>query len=159
MLIHVTVWVSTRRLRKRSVTPRQIRWRAQAMLSAMSLPDAELSILLCDDSTIAKLNAEYRDKAGPTDVLAFPLQEGPSPPSVGAQALGDVVISVPTARRQAKKAKRTIVDEVTFLLAHGLLHLLGYDHDTAAKARIMTDKTQALVAAVSDVSKSNRRCG
>ncbi len=117
------------------------------MLESLGLADAELSILLCDDETIRKLNRRYRKKNRPTDVLAFPMQEGPGP-SLDTGLLGDVVISLPTATRQAKRGDRPIIQEVTFLLAHGLLHLLGHDHATAREEREMTAKTQALVAAV-----------
>ena len=117
------------------------------MLESLGLADAELSILLCDDETIRKLNRRYRKKNKSTDVLAFPMQEGPSP-SVDTGVLGDVVISLPTATRQAKQADRPIIEEVTFLLAHGLLHLLGHDHATAREEREMKAKTQDLMAAV-----------
>lgn len=117
------------------------------MLEALGLPDAELSILLCDDATIRELNRQYRKKNRATDVLAFPMQEGPGP-QTSSGLLGDVVISVPTARRQAAQHDRAIVHEVTFLLAHGLLHLLGYDHAIKREEREMRARTEALMAAV-----------
>jgi probable rRNA maturation factor len=117
------------------------------MLAALGVEDSELSILLCDDSTIRELNRRYRNKNRATDVLAFPMQEGPGP-QFAHGLLGDVVISLPTARRQAAARDRAIVDEVTFLLAHGLLHLLGHDHATARQEREMTARTEALMAAV-----------
>lgn len=117
------------------------------MLESLGLGDAELSILLCDDETIRELNRRYRKKNEPTDVLAFPMQEGPGP-SVDTGVLGDVVISLPTAARQAAQRDRPIIQEVTFLLAHGLLHLLGYDHGTTREEREMTTKTHDLMAAV-----------
>ncbi len=123
------------------------------MLRALSMPKAELSILLCDDRTIRALNRDYRDIDRPTDVLAFPQSEGED--ADAPAILGDVVISLPTARRQAIKAKRTIVAEVTMLLAHGLLHLLGYDHRNRSEERIMKARTDALCAA----AKSPRKRG
>jgi probable rRNA maturation factor len=117
------------------------------MLESFGLADAELSILLCDDATIRSLNRRYRKKNRPTDVLAFPMQEGPGPASRTA-LLGDVVISLPTAARQAAEHDRPIVHEVTFLLAHGLLHLLGYDHGSKREEREMTARTEDLLAAV-----------
>lgn len=117
------------------------------MLEALGLPEAELSVLLCDDDTIRRLNHRYRRKDQPTDVLAFPMNEG-AEPSPHSNLLGDVVISVPTARRQAAERDRPIVEEVTFLLAHGLLHLLGYDHTTKAEEREMNARTERLIAAV-----------
>jgi probable rRNA maturation factor len=117
------------------------------MLEALGLPDAELSILLCDDATIRELNRQYRKKDRATDVLAFPMHDG-SVPQTTPGLLGDVVISLPTARRQAAERDRPIVHEVTFLLAHGLLHLLGHDHASKREERQMTARTEALMAAV-----------
>ncbi len=115
------------------------------MLESMGCAETELSILLCDDETIRVLNRRYRKKDKATDVLAFPMDEsdGPGPP-----LLGDVVISLPTAARQAAERDRPIIAEVTFLLAHGLLHLLGYDHGTHREEREMERQTAELLAAV-----------
>ncbi len=117
------------------------------MLEALGLEESELSVLLCDDGTIQKLNRRYRNRNRPTDVLAFSMREGPGPELPGV-LLGDVVISVPTATRQARARGRAIIDEVTFLLAHGLLHLVGYDHGTDAEEQEMSAQTEALVGAV-----------
>ncbi len=141
------VWVRSRGLRRRSVRADAIRRRAQIMLQTLGLENAELSILLCDDETIRALNRRYRKQDKPTDVLSFPMDEGPGPGAEGG-LLGDVVISVPTAARQAAERDRPIVAEVTFLLAHGLLHLIGYDHATKREEREMTARTEALLAAV-----------
>jgi len=119
------------------------------MLRALGLEDAELSLLLCDDATIHVLNRDYREIDRPTDVLAFPQEEEGSE-ELGAshpRMLGDVVISLETARKQALGAGRTIASEVTMLLAHGLLHLLGYDHRTPVEERQMKARTDALCAA------------
>jgi probable rRNA maturation factor len=141
------VWVRSRGLKRRPVRHDALASRAEAMLRSLGRADAELSILLCDDETIRHLNHRYRKKNRPTDVLAFPMQEGPdlAPQS---PLLGDVVISLPTAARQAEERDRPIIAEVTFLLAHGLLHLLGYDHATAEEEREMRAKTDDLLAAV-----------
>lgn len=143
----MAVLVQSRGLRRRSVRHPQLAWRAEAMLEELGLGDAELSILLCDDSTIHELNRRYRGKDKPTDVLAFPMQEGPEP-SPNPNLLGDVVISVPTATRQARERDRPIIVEVTFLLAHGLLHLIGYDHATKREEREMNAETERLTTAV-----------
>ncbi|MGB5810393.1 MAG: rRNA maturation RNase YbeY [Polyangiales bacterium] len=141
------IWLRSRALQKRSVRHSDLAWRAEAMLESLDLADAELSILLCDDATIRSLNRRYRKRNKATDVLAFAMQEGPGP-KADAGLLGDVVISLPTATRQAADHDRPIIDEVTFLLAHGLLHLLGYDHVTKAEEREMTARTEALLGAV-----------
>lgn len=116
------------------------------MLVALGRRDAELSILLCSDEVIHGLNRDFRRKDRPTDVLAFAMSEGEGGDLEG-RVLGDVVISLDTASRQARQAGRTISSEVTMLLAHGLLHLLGFDHRTAAEERRMKARTDALVAA------------
>lgn len=141
------IWLRSCRLKRRSVRHSDLAWRAEAMLSALGLEDAELSILLCDDSTIRKLNRRYRKMNEATDVLAFPM--GGEPESrIEPELLGDVVISLPAATRQAGQHDRPIIEEVTFLLAHGLLHLLGYDHRTPPEEREMSARTDALMDAV-----------
>lgn len=146
MVAPVPVLLTTRSLASRPVRPGEVRRRAERMLEALGMADAELSVLLCDDSVIRELNRDYRNKDRPTDVLAFAMREGEGG-TLHAQVLGDVVISLETARRQAERAGHTISEEVTMLLAHGLLHLLGYDHRTAAEERRMKARTDALRAA------------
>lgn len=120
-----------------------VRRLAEAMLSELALERAELSVLLTDDETIRTLNREHRHKDRPTDVLAFPLDGAPEDDP--APLLGDVVISIPTAERQATSRRRPLVREVRFLLAHGLLHLIGFDHDTAKKKARMDAMARRLV--------------
>ena len=117
---------------------------AQRMLEAMRIGEAELSLLLCDDPTMATLNRDYRGKEGPTDVLAFALLEGTPMAARGPLLLGDVVISLPTAKRQAEERGRSMHDEVMELLAHGLLHLLGFDHVDLPQERRMRARTDLL---------------
>jgi probable rRNA maturation factor len=127
-----------------------VRRRAEAMLALLQLENAELSLLLSSDAQIHQLNKIYRGKDRPTDVLAFAMREGDFGrlhDALPARLLGDVVVSVPTARRQAAAARRPPLDEITMLVAHGLLHLLGWDHDTAAKDAKMRAETDRLVAA------------
>lgn len=128
------------------VDRRTMKRRAEKMLAWLEKEDAELSVAFVDDAIIHELNRDYRDKDKPTDVLAFAMSEGELGHLAGL-VLGDVIISVPTARRQAKAAKKSILAECTMLLAHGLLHLLGWDHDTAAKDRAMRVETERLIAA------------
>lgn len=128
------------------VTSREIKARAERMLAALDLQGAELSILLTDDRTIWRLNREFRGKDRPTDVLAFALLEGEQLAAEGdAQMLGDVVISLDTAARQADERGWAPLDEATHLLAHGLLHLVGYDHETDREEREMNAATKVLV--------------
>ena len=116
------------------------------MLRARGLSHSELSVALVDDDTIQRLNRDYRGKDSPTDVLAFAMSEGEALVEMEGEPLllGDVIISVPTAERQARRRKRPLLDELTMLLAHGLLHLLGYDHDTDETEREMTALTREL---------------
>lgn len=101
--------------------------------------DVEVSILLTDDARIAELNKEYRQIDGPTDVLSFSMTEGEDFGGADDEPnlLGDVVISVDTAGRQARERGVELDDEMDVLLAHGLLHLLGYDHSEPEQERIM----------------------
>ena len=115
------------------------------MLSALGRARAELSIVLTDDLQIEVLNRTHRRKAKPTDVLAFPMDPDGAGPSGKMQLLGDVVISLETAARQARARRRPLMDEVTHLLAHGILHLAGFDHRTDAEERRMNEATRALV--------------
>ncbi len=111
--------------------------------------DAEVSVLFINDNEIHKLNKEYRDKDRPTDVLSFPLGENgvyDTNMETGAKLLGDVVISMETAVRQAKMYGHSIEREVGFLTVHSMLHLLGYDHETSTlDATIMREKEEAIL--------------
>lgn len=87
----------------------------------------ELSVALVDDDQMRELNANWRGKDQPTDVLAFAQREGDA---LGeTELLGDVVVSIPTAQRQARERAHSVEDEIRELLVHGILHLLGYDHE------------------------------
>jgi probable rRNA maturation factor len=129
---------------------------ARAMLDAIQMKDFELSLVLTDDEQIKELNRVYRKKNKATDVLAFSQREGALADQAG-RLLGDVVVSVPTARRQAAAARRDVLAEVLCLVAHGLLHLTGWDHDTPARDRRMRKETARLFAAAqSPVRKAPR---
>ena len=96
---------------------------------AGSIPGAmEISLTLVDDEEIARINEEFRGLAKPTDVLSFPMFEAAEPLHPGS-SLGDLVISVDTMRRQAEEYGHSLRREMCFLFVHGLLHLLGYDHE------------------------------
>ena len=92
--------------------------------------DAEVTVCLVSDAEIARLNQKFRRKRGPTDVLSFPAQERKKAESDGARFLGDVAIAPETARRYAVRNGRKPKDELRILILHGVLHLLGYDHET-----------------------------
>jgi len=90
--------------------------------------DAEVSIWICDDEAIAELHAHYFGIEGPTNVISFAQGEGEHS-EVEPEMLGDVVISYETAMRDAPEAGNDLDDELAFLLIHGILHLVGYDHE------------------------------
>jgi probable rRNA maturation factor len=122
---------------------------ADRMLGALELETAELSVLLVDDAGIQALNREHRHKDKPTDVLSFPQPKPRKSPPGMPRLLGDIVISLPTALRQARSRKRELLPEVRFLLAHGILHLIGHDHATPEEKRVMDAATRRLVRAAS----------
>lgn len=125
---------------------RQVQAIAEKMLRHLGREDHELSILLTDDPFIQTLNETHRGKNSPTDVLAFAQNEGEgSPTPLDHGLLGDVVISLDTAERQARGRKHSLLDEVSFLLAHGILHLIGYDHQTDEEEAAMNEATTRLV--------------
>lgn len=102
--------------------------------------------MIVDDAEIAELNQRYLQRSGPTNVLAFPMQEGEFA-AISPHLLGDVVISADTAAREGREAGIPVVDRLMALLIHGVLHLLGYDHETDPdQAREMDLKSRELLA-------------
>ena len=121
---------------------------AETLLRALKQGRAELSIALVGDREMRPLNAKYRKKNKTTDVLSFFVQDQPKS---GAKLLGDVVISVEQARRQARERARTLKSEMVTLLIHGILHLLGYDHEKSPRqAKIMFACERKLYAHLCD---------
>ena len=111
---------------------------AERILADLALPDAELSILLVNDIQIRELNRRYLHRNKPTNVLAFPMRKGEFP-SLHPYLLGDLVISVETAQRQSNRFGLDEIGMVTLLMVHGILHLVGYEHEGTRKgAREMT---------------------
>jgi probable rRNA maturation factor len=134
---------------------------ATRLLDTLRLEGAELSLVLVSDEVMHTLNHRWRGKDRTTDVLAFPqeddVHEGVAGPGRAARTsstlperlLGDVVISVDTARKQAEERGHTIGTEAERLLVHGVLHLIGYDHERSpAEARRMQRKERALLRAL-----------
>ena len=119
----------------RNYPARRLKGAAVKLLKLLKQDRAELSVALIGNAEMRRLNARYRKKNYPTDVLSFPAaRDMPA----GVQLLGDVIISVDKAKEQAKERGRSLDEEMTTLLIHGVLHLLGYDHERSAKdARIM----------------------
>ena len=107
---------------------------ADAILKLVGRDQAELSLVLIGNSEMRRLNARYRHKDYPTDVLSFPIEGTVAESGL----LGDVILSVEKARQQAKERRHSLDLEMAALLIHGIVHLLGYDHERSAKdARAM----------------------
>jgi probable rRNA maturation factor len=117
---------------------RQLERMARAAARSDGRRDYEVSLRLTDDAAIHELNRDYRDHDKPTDVLAFAQREGPA---ADPDLLGDLVISIPTARRQAR---RGLAAELLHLASHGLCHLLGYDHRDDTEERVMNARAAKL---------------
>ncbi len=132
----------------RSVRTRQLAGLARRALAREGVaPPAEVSVAVSDDATVRDLNRRFRGDDRPTDVLSFGL-DGDDPfvtPANGPRQLGEVIIAYPTAARQAKEAGHRIDEELAHLLVHGILHLLGYDHERRADARRMRAREEALL--------------
>jgi len=125
----------------------RLRRRLGRMVRAAGLEEGsevalEVAVRIIDDDTMRELNRDYRGKNRPTDVLAFPQREGEGA-ALNPEILGDIVVSAPTAARQAK---RGLYREILHLCAHGLCHLLGHDHATAAEDAVMKARVRALLA-------------
>lgn len=117
------------RQKKFKISMTTIQQKTTDILNALDYLDAELSILIVDDLQIAKLNKQYLHRNGPTNVIAFPMRTDPFS-NINPELLGDVVISIETAEKEGKSIGISMEERFTQLLVHGILHLLGYDHET-----------------------------
>ncbi|MAE93716.1 MAG: rRNA maturation RNase YbeY [Deltaproteobacteria bacterium] len=121
--------------------------RAERLLAALDEAEAELSIALVDDPTMAEMNEHYRGRPGATDVLSFSLREGEHVEH-GSGLLGDVVLALPVAARQAAERGHSLDEELLRLLIHGVLHLLGHDHERDDDALAMEARERELRAQI-----------
>ena len=132
-------------LRKRRPPLATLRKKLEKLLRGIGFPDADLSIVFIGDRAMRSLNSRYRGKNETTDVLSFSLREGRFP-HIQPEMLGDIVISLNVAARQARESGHSFERELELLLVHGLAHLLGYDHERSAQeARRMKRKEQWLL--------------
>ena len=111
--------------------------------------NAEVSIVFVDDGEMRNLNRNFRGINKSTDVLAFPMNTGKFA-NINPELLGDIVISVPTARKYAEMNERTLERELSVLLIHGVLHLLGYDHETAKEEVAMRELESEFITLVEE---------
>lgn len=131
-------------------TERLLKLAAFALAELRIHPEAELSVLLVDEATMSAYHEKFMGEPGPTDVLSFPMDELRSPdpddePVLGV--LGDIVLCPTVTAAQAAASDRTPEEEADYLLIHGLLHLLGYDHAEAAEKKAMFDLNDRIIAA------------
>jgi probable rRNA maturation factor len=142
-------------VRQSGVDARALKTAMRKLLAAVGVPQSSISLTLVDDVTIRNLNREHRGKDKPTDVLSFPLAEM----TEGARCarddqerpeylLGDIVISVDSARRQAADYDAPLQNEIYRLMIHGLLHVLGHDHEEAAERARMEAEERRLADAI-----------
>ena len=135
---------------------KKIRRVVQRILADLGLPEAELSLMLVDDKQIQELNHRFLGRDKPTNVLAFSMREGEYS-SLHPHLLGDLVISIETAKRQSKQSGLNAMEMLTLLLIHGILHLLGYEHEGGKKgAREMAIKQKELFQMI--IGKQKNKC-
>lgn len=137
------------------MTKRRTREKLERVLGDLGCHDKELSVLFTDDRRMAQLNLQYMERSGPTNVLAFPMSDTKGSldqvSDVDTGMLGDVVISVDTAQREALECGETLEQRLDRLLIHGVLHLLGYDHVAGeAQADRMEKEEERLMTLVGE---------
>ena len=134
--------------KKMDIKTAGIKASARKILNALEFPEAELSVMITDDDGIQELNRDYLNRDRPTNVISFPMQEGDYG-DVNPNVLGDVVLSVETVARDAEALGYDLLEMLDFYLIHGILHLIGYDHEGAAdEAAQMEAKTRELFEAL-----------
>jgi len=116
--------------------------RAVAAAAPPETEESELSVVLTDDASIKSLNARWRRKDEPTNVLSFPADR----PAAGPRLLGDIVIAYETTAREAAQEQKPFADHLAHLTVHGFLHLLGYDHESDADAEVMERLEREILA-------------
>ncbi len=129
------IWIN-KEVKDRDITKKFVKGITEEILKKLDLDGVEVSITLTDNESIRELNKNWRGKDKATDVLSFPINEKPL--GYKYKVLGDVVISIPYTKKQAEKIGFSYKEEVLRLLIHGILHLLGYDHEKSEEeAKIM----------------------
>ncbi|MGA2782117.1 MAG: rRNA maturation RNase YbeY [Smithella sp.] len=117
---------------KIKIDKRNIRCIVLKILKILDCADKEISLSFVDDENIKQLNKQYLERDKATNVISFSLREGEYS-NINPQILGDIIISVETAQRDAIKGNLTVTQELEFLIIHGILHLLGYNHENTTK--------------------------
>ncbi len=117
---------------KIKIDKRKIRSAVSKILKILDCAEKEISLSFVDDEKIKKLNKQYLGKNRPTNVISFPLQEGEYS-NINPNIIGDIVISTETAQRDALHGNLSLSQEIDFLIIHGILHLLGYNHENTTR--------------------------
>jgi len=127
-----------------SLNPRVLEDRAARLLDLLNLQNRHLSIVFMDDKNMASYNSRYRHRQGPTNVLSFPAADIPEimPHLPSGRELGDILISVETAEREIQEKQQSLHDRLTELMIHGLLHLLGYDHEKSEGDAFLMERSE-----------------
>lgn len=129
------------RQKMQRVKPEKAKKMAERILSDLGFHESELSILLVDDDEMTHLNRQYLSRDHPTNVLAFAMGEGEDT-GLHPDLLGDVVISTETAEQEAQQSGVTLKEEMALLLVHGILHLLGYEHEDVPEEAAKMEATE-----------------
>lgn len=123
---------------------RKVRAAALAALAHQSIPDADVTIVLSDDTEVQQVNKQYRGFDKPTNVLSFENGESLG----GRRQLGDIILALDTLRRESAQQGKSLDDHLAHLVVHGVLHLLGHDHETDPEAEVMESQEIAILAAM-----------
>ena len=157
LLAHMEISILIDAEYKKQVKAARLKKLARAIQSAENVsPKSEMSLVITGDEQIHALNLKYLEEDRPTDVLSFPMNEqlssepafvsGPD----GKLHLGDIIIAYPTAARQAAEHNHSVEREITILLIHGILHLLGYDHDIPQRKDPMNRREAAILKSIEE---------
>lgn len=151
-----TIDIEVLRPFKRAITQKWLRQVVTAVLDAERTHNVELSLVITDDAMVHGLNRAYRGIDRTTDVLSFALGEGLDKfafvvPPGKPRPLGEVIISYPQAKRQAREQGQPVKREMALLVIHGVLHLLGYDHESDSDADVMRPKEAALMERIKGI--------
>lgn len=119
---------------------------ASFTLNKEEVKNALVNVILVDNETIKEINKNYRQKDEITDVISFALEEGETFPTVDIRILGDIYVSVEKAKMQANEYKHSFKREISFLVVHGLLHLLGYSHETKELEAVMFKRQELILS-------------
>ncbi len=125
-----------------------VKKKAILALDTISDVECDLAVVLCDDKFIHKLNRDFRHKDRPTDVLSFPYGDEDMDIPVTVKMLGDIIISIERAKRQAVQHNHSLRKEVAVLLVHGILHLVGYTHENDSDEDKMNAKAAEILAII-----------